>query len=127
MSDKTLVQKLLIKENYLVLLINEPREYLAALGELPKNAQVRHQAGEPVDFVQVFVASRDELEAQLVKVKPLVKPKGLPWVTYPKGTSKTKVDINRDSIREYAHSLGLEAVAMVSVDDTWSALRLKIV
>ncbi len=47
------------------------------------------------------------------------------WVTYPKGTSKVKADINRDIIREYARTIGLEAVALVSVDDTWSALRLK--
>jgi hypothetical protein len=77
--------------------------------------------------VQLFVASRKELEAQLGKLKGVLTPKGLLWVTYPKGTSKVKADINRDSIREYAQSLGLEAVAMVSVDDNWSALRLKII
>jgi hypothetical protein len=37
MSDKTVAQKLLIKENYKVLFINEPEIYKAILGELPKN------------------------------------------------------------------------------------------
>ncbi len=52
------------------------------------------------------------------KLKGVLTPKGLLRVTYPKGTSKVKADINRDSIREYAMSQGLEAMAMVSVDDT---------
>ena len=48
------------------------------------------------------------------------------WVTYPKGKGKIKSDINRDSIREYSASIGMEAVAIFSVDDDWSALRLKL-
>jgi hypothetical protein len=47
-------------------------------------------------------------------------------VTYNKGTSKHKTDINRDSINAYAHSIGMEGVAMISLDEDWSALRLKI-
>jgi len=48
------------------------------------------------------------------------------WVTYLKETSKLQADINRDTIREYAQTVSLEAVALVSVDDTSSALRLKV-
>ncbi len=81
---------------------------------------------EPVNFIQVFVTSREELERQLGKLKSALSPKGLLWVTYPKGTSKVKTDVNRDIIREFAQPVGLQAVAMVSIDDTWSALRLKI-
>ena len=77
------------------------------------------------DFIQLFVTSRSELEAQLKDLKPALKPGGLLWVTYPKGTSKIKADINRDTINQYARSIGLQGVAMISVDDTWSALRLK--
>ena len=46
-------------------------------------------------------------------------------VTYYKGTSRVKTDINRDTISAYTHSVGLEGVAMISIDDDWSALRLK--
>jgi hypothetical protein len=56
----------------------------------------------------------------------ILGPKGILWVTYPKGTSKIKADINQDSIREYAESVGLRAVSIFSVDEDWSALRLKI-
>ena len=48
------------------------------------------------------------------------------WVTYYKSTSKFKTDIHRDSINAYSHTLGMEGVAMISIDQDWSALRLKV-
>ncbi len=127
MPVKSIAQKLQIKENYKVLLKGEPNEYKIALGQLPQNAVFLENSADPVDVVQVFVTSRKALESQLPKLKKLLKPKGILWVSYPKGTSKMKADINRDSIREYAQSIGLEAVALVALDDTGSALRLKVV
>jgi hypothetical protein len=49
------------------------------------------------------------------------------WVTYHKGTSKVKTDINRDTINAYASTLGMQGVAIISIDDDWSALRLKLI
>jgi hypothetical protein len=46
-------------------------------------------------------------------------------VTYHKGTSHVRSDINRDSIWRYAQTLGLAAVAIIAVDEDWAALRLK--
>ncbi len=124
MSEKTVAQKLLFKAGYQVMLINPPTGYESSLG-LPPGVTVLTESSAPVDLVQVFVSSRKELEEKLEKLKKLLKPSGLLWVSYPKGTSKIKADINRDSINDYAHSIGLQGVAMVSIDDTWSALRLK--
>jgi hypothetical protein len=127
MSDKSVAQKLLIKSGQRVLLVNPPRGYKGLLGELPKNVTLLKGTTEPADLIQVFVGSRTDLERQLPRLKPLLAPKGLLWVTYPKGTSKLKSDINRDSIAAYALTLGLQAVAMISVDEDLSALRLKVV
>ena len=126
MSKKTIAQKLFIKDNYRVLFVNEPENYITLLGDLPNNVNVLKRPEDSIDLIQVFVTSRKELEEQLVKLKSLLTPKGLLWVTYSKGTSKMKVDINRDSIYKYALFIGLKGVAMISIDDTWSALRLKI-
>jgi predicted CoA-binding protein len=127
MSDKSVAEKLLIKLAYKVLLVNPPKGYRALLGEVPKGVTFLKEAGDATDLIQVFVASRKELEEQLPRLKPSLAPKGLLWVTYHKGTSKQKSDINRDSIAAYAGTIGLQAVAMISVDDDWSALRLKVV
>lgn len=125
-SSKTNAEKLFLKENYVGLLVNEPKGYRERLGKLPKNVSILTKPSGIVDFIQVFVSSKSELELQLGKLKPFLKPQGLLWVTYPKGTSKLNTDVNRDIIREYAESIGLQAVALVAVDETWSALRLKI-
>ncbi len=127
MSDKSVAQKLLMKPGQKVLLVNPPKGYKALLGEIPKDVKILKEAGEAVDLIQVFVASRKELEEQLPRLKPLLAPKGLFWVAYHKGTSKQKSDINRDSINAYAETIGMQGVALISVDDDWSALRLKVV
>ena len=127
MPEKTVAEKLLIKAGYRVSIVNPPTNYLSTTGKLPGGVTSVSPGEGNVDFIQLFVSSRKELEASLPELKAALKNNGLIWVTYPKGTSKVKADINRDTIAEYAKSIGLQAVAMVSVDETWSALRLKAV
>ncbi len=81
-----------------------------------------HQ-GNPSTWFSFFVSAKKDLQDQMPKAKSLIKEKGLLWVTFPKG----KTEINRDSIREYAFSLRLQAVSLMAIDNTWSALRLKVV
>ncbi len=126
MSEKTVAQKLSIKPGSKFLLVNPPAGYAGQIGELPSGASLLSQGSGPVEAIQVFVANRLELEAQLTSLKPLLKSRGMLWVTYHKGTSKVKTDINRDTINTYARSLGLQGVAMISIDEDWAALRLKL-
>ncbi len=126
MSSKSVVQKLQLKAGQKFLLVNPPKGYMESLGELPKNVSVISELSDRAEMIQVFIPLRSELEEQMARLKPLLSPQGILWLTYPKGTSKIKTDINRDTIREYAQSVGLEAVAIFSVDANWAALRLKI-
>ena len=127
MSDKSIAQKLFIKPGSKFLLVNPPSGYLALLGDLPAGTLLLNDSSCLVEAIQVFVKDRAELEAQLPRLKELLVSKGMIWVTYYKGTSKVKTDINRDTINAYAHSIGLEGVAMISIDQDWSALRLKLI
>ncbi len=126
MSEKTIVQKLGLKPGAKLLLINAPPGYRKAIGDLPAGAKVLTNPTDPADVIQVFVMSQEDLAGQLARLKPTLRPTMALWVTYPKGTSKSKTDINRDVIREYAATIGLQTVALFSVDDTWAALRLKV-
>jgi hypothetical protein len=126
MSDKSIAQKLFIKPGNKYLLVNPPEGYIAQIGKLPEGSIILSDSSCLVEVIQVFSANRMELEAQLPRLRELLTPKGMLWVTYHKGTSKMKTDINRDTINAYAHSIGLEGVAMISIDDDWSALRLKL-
>jgi hypothetical protein len=125
MPDKSIAQKLFIKPGNKFLLVNPPDGYLAKLGELPTGVIILSDSSCLVEAIQVFVLNRAELESLLPGFRQLLAPKGMLWVTYHKGTSKVKTDINRDTINAYAFSLDLQGVAMISIDDDWSALRLK--
>ena len=127
MSDKTIAQKLQIKPNRTVLFVNAPEGYEAKIAPLPEGVFVVKKPGIHVDCVQLFVRSRADLERWVPELKKRIGSAGMFWVTYHKGTSGVKTDINRDSIHEYAHTVGMQAVAQVAIDDDWSALRLKIV
>ena len=125
MSDKSIAERLFIRPGHQFLLVNPPMGYITQMGELPEGCTLLSDASDQMDVIQVFVAKRIELEAQMPRLKKLMAPKGMIWVTYHKGTSKVKTDINRDTINAYAQSIGLTGVAMISIDEDWSALRLK--
>lgn len=127
MSDKSITQRLFIRPGNKFLLINPPAGYIEKMGEIPKGVTILRSASGPVDVIQVFVANRAELEKQLPQLKELLAPKGMIWITYHKGTSRVKTDINRDTINAYAGSIGMTGVAMISIDESWSALRLKLI
>ena len=54
-----------------------------------------------------------------------IEPDSVLWFAYPKGTSKVKTDINRDTIRVTGEEFGITTVTAISIDDTWSALRFR--
>lgn len=126
MSEKTVVQKLLIKPGYKVAVINPPDSYLENWGELPENAQLVGMDALSLDIAQVFVKTLEEVSLHINEWKQNLKPGGILWITYPKGTSKLKTDLNRDILWQHLRKYGLEGVAMVAVDETWSAMRFKI-
>lgn len=132
MSEKTPAQKLLIQPNQRVRLINPPQKLDEVLGGLPESTSIVNEAAPdkdsgPADVVLLFAGDRKDLESLLPGARASVAPQGKIWVAYHKGTSRIKTDINRDSINAYAQSIGMTGVAMISIDDDWSALRLKIV
>lgn len=73
----------------------------------------------------VFINDNKEFLSFLKTGLKNVEPDGVLWFAYPKGTSKIKTDINRDTIRITGEEFGMTTVAAISIDDTWSALRFK--
>jgi len=124
-SDKTVAQKLLIREKYMVLLVNAPKGYKAILGELPRGAKVVAKSAQPVDLIQVFAPTKAEMIESLGRVKPLLKETGILWATYPKA-GQMNTDLKREVVWECAQVVGMHPVSQIAVDDTWSALRLKV-
>jgi len=123
---KTAGQKLFLKKGKTLRIISPPENLGELLGTHDATL-LAERSSQPADVVLLFVLNRSELEARLEKAKKIASPNGAIWLAYPKGTSTLKSDVNRDTIREYAKTRGLETVSLVSIDNTWSCLRLKTV
>jgi hypothetical protein len=77
------------------------------------------------DAVLIFTITMLELEERVKDLKMAAAASQLTWIAYPKA-KQLKSDLNRDIIREYVSVAGLDTVRQVAIDDTWSALRLKL-
>ena len=73
----------------------------------------------------VFINNNAEYLAFLTKQLKNIEPDSVLWFADPKGASKIKTDINRDTIRVTGEEYGITAVTAVSIDSTWSALRFR--
>lgn len=124
MAEKSVAQKLWIKPGQRVRLVLPPENAAALVGELPAGAMQIEDG--PADVTLVFLRSRAEMEAHLPGLKEQLAAGGALWVAYVKGTSRLHGDIHRDSINAYAGTLGMTGVMMISIDNDWSALRLKL-
>jgi hypothetical protein len=127
MTDTPLAKKLGIKAGYKLLILDAPPGYQELLGALPDRTETftTAQVSITYDFVQLFVRSVAELEAQARVAIDAVKPNGLLWISYPKKSGKIKTDISRDMGWEAVRKAGWDGVTLVSIDETWSALRFR--
>ena len=123
MPDKTAFEKMYVKNATALAVLNDGGEHGELLAQLPAERRVRE--GENADWILLFARSRAELEQFLPMAQAHLAPGGAVWVAYRKGGVKAGSDIQRDDIRSFAQTIGLDSVAMVAIDAAWSALRLK--
>jgi hypothetical protein len=95
----------------------------AMVAQLP--AELIDNGSEPADVVVMFALNQKELDQYLPLAKERLGDKGSLWIAYLKQTASKATDINRDTINEHSQVHGITAVAIISVDGDWSALRLK--
>lgn len=122
----SLSKKLLMKPDMRIGVLNAPEGSLDLLGELPPGtALVADPAPGSLDLVLLYAKSLAELEALAPQGMSLVKYDGLFWIAYPKKSSKIKTDIDRDTGWAKMSTLGYAGVSLVSMNDTWSAMRYR--
>lgn len=128
MSTSDLAKKLQMKPGQrAAAALNAPEGYPAALEPLPEGVALRKDAagdGE-LDFALLFVKNMAELRERLPAMARAVKRDGLLWIAYPKGGAKAGTDLNRDLLRAAVEEHRLTSVTLVSLDDTWSAMRFR--
>jgi hypothetical protein len=120
----SLAQKLQIKSGKLIV-INAPKGYADHLAKELKHLTVSTRAAGQAEAVLLFVNSLAEVAERMPKVGQRVKPGGMLWLAYAKGSSKVKTDVNRDKLWAAVLPLGWQPVRQIALDEVWSALRFK--
>ena len=132
-SGTPLIKKLGFKPGQCALLIAVPRDLQKVLDH-PDFDWSRSVAGmdalphdsPPLDAVHLFTKERAALAAALPRLRALLKPAGMIWVSWPKRASKVPTDVTEDVIRDLALSMDLVDVKVCAVDPVWSGLKLVI-
>lgn len=84
----------------------------------------RPQSG--LDMAHVFVTRRKELDEVLPRLRALLAPAGVIWVSWPKKAAKLDTDMTENAVRAVALPLGLVDTKVCAVDAVWSGLKLVI-
>ncbi|MBL8181358.1 MAG: DUF3052 family protein [Blastocatellia bacterium] len=129
-SGTPLAKKLGIKEGMTVLVVNAPANYAELVAPLPEGVVVcdEEQAGSlrSVAVAHLFTSCRDELAAELSRLRNVIAQDGAIWVSWYKKAAKLPTEITEDDIRDAAFSLGLVDVKVCAVDEKWSGLKVVI-
>jgi hypothetical protein len=122
-SKKSLIEKLGIKPGFQLLILHAPEQYEHTLGPLPANVNNNPDLDAPLDFIQFFTKSNLELSKEFPGLKKRIKPDGMLWISWPKGSSSLKTDLNENLVREFGLKNGLVDVKVSAIDEDWSGLK----
>ena len=124
-SGKPAYQKLGLKDGLRCLVLAEPGPYLPLVGAVGAGLALL-PAEDELDFVHIFVTEAERLAAEQPRLKGLLQPAGMIWVSWPKKAAKMQTDVTEDVVRDLALSIGLVDVKVCAVDQIWSGLKLVI-
>lgn len=122
-----LAKKMQLQAGHRVAVINPPLGYIDRLLQPVQSGAelVEPTEGADLDFVQLFVHDRAELDQHAPTALGAVKDDGLLWICYPKGGSKAGTDLNRDILWQRMQQDGVEGVSLIAIDEVWSAMRFR--
>jgi hypothetical protein len=109
-------KKLNLKDGNTIALVNNPYELAV---------QAPRVAADNADAVILFAVNKAALEANIAVLVRASKRNALVWLAYPKA-KQLNTDLNRDIVHDYMPTVGLDAVRQIAIDDTWAALRFKL-
>jgi hypothetical protein len=122
MSEKTVADKMFLRNAKSMLILNGS-VHPGVVAQMP--AGLVKNDDSPADVILMFCMHQADLDKYMPIAKERLGDKGSLWIAYLKATASKATDINRDTINAFAKENGITAVAIISIDGDWSALRLK--
>ena len=125
-SGKPLAQKLGVKEDQRVALVNAPQGFQAELGTLPPGTLLVERLQSSLDLILFFAGSQAELTQNFTRLATRLAPNGMLWVAWPKKSSGVSTDLSFEVVQRVGLEAGLVDTKICAVNDVWSALRFVI-
>jgi len=122
MVAKSVAAKARVKPATTVAVLNSVPAVVESLG-LPKD--VTFVAPGKAQLVFLFVTSRVELESRMPRAVAALAATAALWVFFRKGSTAARLDMSRNDVWAVADKLGLRPLGLLSVDEAWSAFRLR--
>ena len=125
MSTAGLARKFGLKPGMTALLYKAPESFAASLQASGEGLELVTASRKPVACVIAFVSNKADVASAVRAALAGVVADGLLWFAYPKKTGALKSDLSRDSGWEPVYAAGLDSVAQISIDDTWTGFRFR--
>ena len=125
-SGTPLPQKLGIKPQLRVALVNLPSEVGAELKKALALCRKVNDGKEALDFALVCVKTQAELKKYFTQLKKQLAPAGMLWVSWPKKSSGVASDLDENLVRQIGLKAGLVDVKVCAVSEVWSGLKFVI-
>jgi hypothetical protein len=125
-SGTPLARKLGIKPGQRTWRVNMPPRVAAEIADSGLAPHLLRSPRSGLEMAHIFVTRRAELAKHLSRLRSLLAPAGILWVSWPKKSAKIDTDVTEDAIRAEALPLGLVDIKVCAVDQVWSGLKLVI-
>ena len=122
-SGTPLAKKLGVRNGQRTWRLDMPPSVAAEIGDGPRLLETPEPG---LEMAHVFATRRATLEAELARLRALIAPDGMVWVSWPKKAAKVETDITEDVVRAAALPMGFVDAKVCSIDAVWSALKLVI-
>ncbi|MFF2052016.1 hypothetical protein ACFVU2_10495 [Leifsonia sp. NPDC058194] len=120
MAERSIAQKLLLRAGDILAVDARAPGLAALLGAIPDG--VSEGPAAEASVAVLFVESREELLDRFGSELPALAGARAVWFVYPKGN---RADLNRDTIIRESGAFGWRPISNVSVDEVWSAVRVR--
>jgi hypothetical protein len=116
-KHRTVAQKLGIRENSTVGVVDPPRDYAAAIGPLPEGAELIENPRSPAALTVWFVHHEEGLLRALPRMRAAAAKTKL-WISWRKGVR----EFNGNAVRICGIEYGLVDYKICALGDRWSAM-----
>jgi hypothetical protein len=125
-SGTPLAQKLGIRRNSRIRLVNQPDHYFDLFTDLPPDIKILRAGKTKKDLIHYFATSVSQLETDIKGLREEMEDDGAIWISWPKKAAKIETDLNENIVRDIALKNKLVDIKVCAIDEVWSGLKLVI-